>query len=249
MLDQKPSGSSRILTKASRADQDPQTLEFFPLKCELNLSILQRFVHIGSFRLPGSLVPQHHYSRSIFAGRDYSLKFGILDGMIFRLHREALYRRIERGTFRDCPREENTAPLQTKIVMQMRGDVLLHNVNQRVISLLLHIACAARLWCRAEVTLLAVLFEFHMKLAQIRCLISKKASRSGFAFASVAFQLDFFGTLAPLLRASERPIAIACSRDLIFPPFPPLPERSVPIFSRCKALSTPLLAASPYPLL
>ena len=32
------------------------------------------------------------------------------------------------------------------------------------------------------------------------------------------------GTFAPFLRASERPIAIACLRLLTLPPLPPLPE-------------------------
>src|SRR6185312_3083526 len=41
-------------------------------------------------------------------------------------------------------------------------------------------------------------------------------------------------------------MAIACSRLVTFPPLPPLPDRKVPRFSRRMALSTLLLAASPY---
>jgi len=48
------------------------------------------------------------------------------------------------------------------------------------------------------------------------------------------------------LRASERPIAIACLRLLTGPPFPPFPERRVPFFSRRMARSTDLAAAFPY---
>src|ERR1039458_8714643 len=52
-------------------------------------------------------------------------------------------------------------------------------------------------------------------------------------------QLGFFlGTLAPLLRASDRPIAIACSRLFTTPPLPFFPERSSPRFSRCTAFLT-----------
>jgi hypothetical protein len=54
------------------------------------------------------------------------------------------------------------------------------------------------------------------------------------------------GTLAPFFRASERPIAIACSRLFTLPPRPPFPIRSVPLFRRRIALSTRLLAALPY---
>jgi len=56
----------------------------------------------------------------------------------------------------------------------------------------------------------------------------------------------FFGTLAPFFRASESPIAIACLRLFTAPPFPPLPERSVPFFFLRIALATVLPAALPY---
>src|SRR5580704_16053836 len=60
------------------------------------------------------------------------------------------------------------------------------------------------------------------------------------------YDCAFFGTLAPFFRASESPIAIACLRLVTLPPLPPLPERSVPRFSRCIALFTLLPAALPY---
>jgi hypothetical protein len=57
---------------------------------------------------------------------------------------------------------------------------------------------------------------------------------------------DFRGTLAPFFRASESPMAIACSRLFTFPPFPPGPDLSVPFFLRRIADSTLLPAAFPY---
>ena len=54
------------------------------------------------------------------------------------------------------------------------------------------------------------------------------------------------GTLAPFLRASESPIAIAWARLFTVPPCPDFPLFSVPFFRRCMALSTDLEAASPY---
>jgi hypothetical protein len=50
------------------------------------------------------------------------------------------------------------------------------------------------------------------------------------------------GTFAPLFRASERPIAIACSRLVTLPP---LPLRSVPFSRRRIKRSTLFDAASP----
>jgi hypothetical protein len=63
----------------------------------------------------------------------------------------------------------------------------------------------------------------------------------------VRLQLDFFrGTLAPFLRASERPMAIACFRLLTVPPLPPFPDFKVPRFLRRITLLTDLPAAFPY---
>src|SRR4051812_39982169 len=53
------------------------------------------------------------------------------------------------------------------------------------------------------------------------------------------------GTLAPFFRASDSPIAIACSRLLTLPPLPDFPRRSVPRLRRLIALFTLL----PAPLL
>lgn len=59
-------------------------------------------------------------------------------------------------------------------------------------------------------------------------------------------QLGFLlGTLAPFLRASDRPIAIACLRLVTTQPLPPFPEWSVPRFSLCIAFLTLSLAALP----
>ena len=44
--------------------------------------------------------------------------------------------------------------------------MLLYSVNERSIPLLLGIACALRLRCRTEVTLLAVFIEFHTSLKE-----------------------------------------------------------------------------------
>jgi uncharacterized protein YjbI with pentapeptide repeats len=52
------------------------------------------------------------------------------------------------------------------------------------------------------------------------------------------FDAAFFGTFAPSFLASESPMAIACSRLLTLPPFPPGPERSFPSFFSCITSST-----------
>src|ERR1043166_8194024 len=59
-------------------------------------------------------------------------------------------------------------------------------------------------------------------------------------------QLFFLGTLAPFLRASERPIAIACLRLLTFPPRPPLPLFSLPFLYLCISRFTSFPALREY---
>src|SRR5690242_2801566 len=54
------------------------------------------------------------------------------------------------------------------------------------------------------------------------------------------------GTFEPFLRASDRPMAMACLRLFTFPPFPRFPERNVPRLRRRMALATDLRAREPY---
>src|SRR5208283_4004968 len=107
---------------------------------------------------------KHHRSCSILTGGNHSLEIGIFHRVILRPHREALYRGIERGALGHGPREEYAAPLQAQIIVQVRGHVLLHSVNERSIHLFLSTACALWLRRRSEVALLAVFIEFHIHL-------------------------------------------------------------------------------------
>jgi hypothetical protein len=57
---------------------------------------------------------------------------------------------------------------------------------------------------------------------------------------------SLLGTLAPFLRASDSPIAIACFLLFTVPPFPPIPERNAPCLRRRIALLTDFAALFPY---
>ena len=60
---------------------------------------------------------------------------------------------------------------------------------------------------------------------------------AAFLFAAPFFAAPFFlGTLAPSLRASDKPIAIACFREVTF--FPLRPLLSFPLFISCIVSST-----------
>jgi hypothetical protein len=66
------------------------------------------------------------------------------------------------------------------------------------------------------------------------------------AFLRPPLDFRFAGTFAPLFRASDNPIAIACFLLFTFPPFPPRPLRNVPRFRFFIARSTRFPAAFPY---
>src|SRR5579864_3367336 len=82
--------------------------------------------------------------------------------------------------------------------------------------------------------------------AHLRVVIASDAAATGTPTNSDDYAAFFFGTMAPFLRASERPIAIACLRLVTLPPLPPRPERRVPRFLRRRALATVFPAALLY---
>ncbi len=181
MFDQKPSGPRGIFAKATSAHQDPRTLELLALKRELDLTPLQRTVHIGTFGFPSSLVPYHHGSGSILARGDHSFKIRIFDGVLFGLHCKPLHCRIERGALRDSPGKEHPAPFQAKIVVQIRGHMFLHNVNKRSLPLLLAVARPRWLGRHIEFAFFPVFLKFH-----ISSLCAAFSSRAPWLLSSIA---------------------------------------------------------------
>jgi hypothetical protein len=76
--------------------------------------------------------------------------------------------------------------------------------------------------------------------------MSHSPFKKGFGRNGRTSDHGFAGTFAPFFRASDNPMAIACFLLFTTPPFPPLPDRSVPFFSLCNALSTDFFEAAPY---
>src|SRR5262249_12794440 len=86
-----------------------------------------------------------------------AFKIAIVDRMIFRQRREALFGWVQARTFRDRPRAEHSFHLQAKIVVKTGGMMLLN--DEAVARLLLHFTGWLR--CFIELTFLFVLFEAH----------------------------------------------------------------------------------------
>src|SRR5205085_7355961 len=88
---------------------------------------------------------------------------------------------------------------------------------------------------------LLVLLRLVLLLLDLRAAVLRLLDLRVFVLAALFF---LAGTLAPALRASERPIAIACLR--LFTVLPERPLLSVPRFFSCIAFFTLLFAFGPY---
>ena len=83
-------------------------------------------VRVSSLRLPRSLVPQHHGTAAVLPRGNDALEASVLDRMIFDLHGQALVAGDVARPLRDCPALQDAIPAQPKVVVQMRGRMLLN---------------------------------------------------------------------------------------------------------------------------
>src|SRR5262249_52702362 len=85
------------------------------------------FVVIAFERLVSSDIPHHDCASAIMTFRDDPFEVQILQRMILRRHRQTLVPFGVRRPFRHSPRFQHSVHLETKVVMQMTGSVLLNH--------------------------------------------------------------------------------------------------------------------------
>src|SRR5262249_29338334 len=78
-----------------------------------------------AFRLPGAAVPEHHGAAAVLALRDDALEAPVLERVVLHVHREALVGGIEARSLRHRPALEHALELESEVVVQPRGGVLL----------------------------------------------------------------------------------------------------------------------------
>ena len=121
VLDQKP-------LAIACPHQHERALQLLAKQGELEFAFRDRFGNAGRVLGPvDAKVPNHHRAAAVFAFRDHAFKVGVGHRVIFDVHRHALHRRIHRRASRDGPRQEHTIGFETKVVMQLRRAVLLHD--------------------------------------------------------------------------------------------------------------------------
>src|ERR1700733_14392424 len=176
MLDQQPR-FLRGASEAARAHEHPGAVKLLPMQYKFEIALFERRADVGNLRLPRPVVPHHHRPAAIFARGNDSLETGVINRMIFHMHRQTLHRRIGRRPFRNRPREQHSMPLQPKIVMQPRRRVFLHPENpRRALPLLRALRLfralfALRLGRNFKTALAAIFFERH-KFSSSRTRIS-----------------------------------------------------------------------------
>ncbi|MNF90082.1 hypothetical protein D3C76_791920 [compost metagenome] len=129
MLDQKP---LFLLARHVRTHQVPQAAELLPLQLELEPPL-----GVGRHRIvqgnPDAPVPDDHLAGAVMSLGNAALERGVRQRMVFDMHRQTLDRRIQRRAFGHGPALERTFELQAKIIMQVRGVMLLNAELQGMI--------------------------------------------------------------------------------------------------------------------
>ena len=166
--------AARARVPTARAHEDPRPLQLVAVQRELEVALLERRIHIGALRRPRAAVPEHHDACAVAFG-NHALEFTVLERMILDAHREPLRFRIERGALGDGPRQQYAVVLETKVVMQMAGQVLLH--AEEPVRRALRFDAALGLGRLREIAFAAVFLERHVSS-------SRRPSVAGWASAA-----------------------------------------------------------------
>ncbi len=138
-----------MATKRSvrHADERKGAFDLLPAEEDSELAFLQAFPHLalgllavmkpvlGAFvRAVDPAIPDDHLSGAVLAGRNHAFERCIVERMVLRLRREALFARIERRAFGHGPRLEHAIALETKVVMHAARSVLLDDEEERTFA-------------------------------------------------------------------------------------------------------------------
>jgi hypothetical protein len=127
LLDEEPAA---VVIAAAPAGADPHerppTGELFALQRELQRAGAVGLVRIAD-GLPGAAIPQKDGAAAVLSLGDDALEAAVVEGMILDVHREAFVPRVEARPLRDRPALEDAFELESKIVVEPRSRVLLHD--------------------------------------------------------------------------------------------------------------------------
>src|SRR5262249_23717587 len=130
------------------AHQVPVALELLAVQFEIEMTLLHPLARVMVPR-PGAAIPDHHSATAILAFGDDALKRVVFDGVILDVDGKPLVAGDEARPSGYGPAHHHAVELQTEVVMQARGVVLLNDVAEALLA----IGLAAWLGSLSEVAL------------------------------------------------------------------------------------------------
>ena len=124
VLDQKPIVALGLVFVVAHTHQHPAAFELLAVQHEFEIALGQHLFGIAVGR-PEAAIPQKNRAAAILALGNGAFEIAIIEGMILKLHRQALFGGIERRPACHRPGAEHPVQLQPKIVMQPCGGMLL----------------------------------------------------------------------------------------------------------------------------
>src|SRR6266851_7977353 len=104
--------------------QRPAALELLAIELEFEMSLGVARDRVA-FRDPRSPVPQQYRTAAVLLLGNDPFEGSVLDRVVLDVHRQTLVGRVETGTFGYGPAQQHAVELETKIVVEMAGGVLL----------------------------------------------------------------------------------------------------------------------------
>src|SRR5207249_4050402 len=147
-----------FLTSALHAHQRPAAAKLFPRQRELEMALAVTPPRIA-VRAPRSPVPQRDRSRAVLFFWNHTLEAAVIERVVLDVHGKPFFRRIEARALRHRPALERSVELETEVVMQAAGCVLLHDEAQPRAPPRGH--AALRLRSLAEIAFAMVALETH----------------------------------------------------------------------------------------
>ena len=128
LLDQQPRLLFLALTPM-HAHQRPAAFELVAVQAKLQVPLAQALARIA-LGLPLAAVPYDHLAGAVLPRRDRALEAGVVQRVVFHMHRHALVGGVEARPLGHGPALQRAVELEAEVVVQAARMVLLHDEVQ-----------------------------------------------------------------------------------------------------------------------
>ncbi len=122
MFDQEP---VFLFARHVRAHQVPDAAELLALQFEFQLALGIGFLRIFQWN-PHAAIPDNHITGAVMPFRNAALEGRVIERMVFDMHGQSLDFGVEGRPFRHRPALQRAIEFEAKVIMQVRGVVLLN---------------------------------------------------------------------------------------------------------------------------